>query len=704
MPLARGHPAGLLLCGAGAALLLGVVRAGLWLPAAMLDPLATWRGEVTLHAVVRDEPRPAGAATRFVADVDAARRDGRWEPARGAVQVVVRAGRAIEPGNRVELHGLLAEAQDQPGFPEAALLRRAGVHDVMTFPRLQVLQRAEPGGIGPLGQVRRWLGGNVERWLAEPHASLITGILLGNQAGLRPELRADLAASGTSHVVAVSGFNISVVAGLLQALSLAVVGRRRSWLPALAAVLLFTLLVGAPPSAVRAALMAGLALLASAVGRPSDPLSGLAAAAALMVGVDPSLLQDLGFQLSALATLGLVTLAPRLQRALARLPGWFAAALASSLAAAVFTLPLTLLRFQSLPLAALPANLVVVPVVPFAMALGAPLTLLGWSDLLGSLAAGPAWLGAELLLVPIHLAASLPGLLLRFGALPEPLVAGYYLGLALWLALTSTTARARLPRLAALLTPGRQAIVGLGSGLALLGILIWPASGDGLLHVVFLQASQAGAVFARSPTGVRVLIGGAGSGGSLAADVGGRLLFREQTLDLAVQTSPQADGQLAATLARYPARLLIAPVGQAPRAAETRPARPGQTVDLGGGAWLVVEQADEQGASVRLSLGRVDVLLPAGLEHDMPVLRAGRRLVLRLPRADATSWRATETVRAISPELVVTAASELPPGVRRTPVYAAGRAELELVTDGASIWLVEPRCPEANAPPGCSDE
>ena len=120
--------------------------------------------------------------------------------------------------------------------------------------------------------------------------------------------------TGTTHIIAISGFNIALIAGALLLLFQRVLGRRRATLPAIAGVILYTVLVGAAPSVVRAAIMGSILILGSHLGRRSDTLVSLVVAAVLMTMHEPIVLWDVGFQLSFLATAGLATITPRLQQ------------------------------------------------------------------------------------------------------------------------------------------------------------------------------------------------------------------------------------------------------------------------------------------------------------------------------------------------------------------------------------------------------
>src|SRR5205085_379236 len=150
--------------------------------------------------------------------------------------------------------------------------------------------------------------------------SLAAGVLLGGPGRLDRSVRLALQRSGLAHLVAIDGFKQVVVAASVGALATRMLGARLGALTSVAAVIGYTLLTGAHPSAVRAGLMVGLAGLASLSGRVSDPLTSLLLALLVMAAVEPRILLDLGLQLSLSATLGIVLLWPRLRRPLRRWP------------------------------------------------------------------------------------------------------------------------------------------------------------------------------------------------------------------------------------------------------------------------------------------------------------------------------------------------------------------------------------------------
>ena len=170
-----------------------------------------------------------------------------------------------------------------------------------------------------------------------------------------------MSATGTSHLTAVSGANVAMVAAHCASLATGLVGRAPAQPVAIVGVWLYTLLVGAPPSALRAATMATFALAAQGLGRQSDAIVGLALAVAALLGWDPGLAFDLGFQLSVAATAGLILLSPSVERRLELDAASVRGQLPWRSLRRSRTLPLVVGTFQRLSLVSLPANVLAAP-------------------------------------------------------------------------------------------------------------------------------------------------------------------------------------------------------------------------------------------------------------------------------------------------------------------------------------------------------
>jgi competence protein ComEC len=286
-----------------------------------------------------------------------------------------------------------------------------------------------------LEQLRRDAGARLARALPEPQAGLLRGVILGEGYALDPGLRGKFGDTGTAHIIAVSGSNVTLVVAFVF-----FVVRRRLRLTlavplALAVVALYVLFVGPEPPVLRAGIMGGLYLVAQALGRPAHALTLLGAAAWALTLWAPLSVLEVGFQLSFAALLGILLLAPRLVKWWRPVPRGLREGLAVGVAASLFTYPLLALHFGAIPLIGPFATLLMEPLVAPIMALGWAAVLLGaiWAPL-GQALALLCWPLLTAMIGVVELAgsqwwASLP--LPNFGALE--LIAWYGL-LALLLA------------------------------------------------------------------------------------------------------------------------------------------------------------------------------------------------------------------------------------------------------------------------------
>ena len=320
----------------------------------------------------------------------------------------------VAPGQRVVLDGT---PQPRPSSPYGSYLERTGVAGTILSRSLEV-EAGPSEASAALEQVRRAAASALARVLPEPEAGLAAGILIGLRERVDRELAADFTTAGVSHVVAISGWNIAIVAAAVGALGGSLGRRRRSVLTMLA-IVAYVCFSGASPSVVRAAAMAGVVLLARESGRAGRAAAALGWAVALLLLAEPALIADAGFQLSSLATAGLIAWATPLGERIGRIgggrvPGWLAESLGVSLAAQAATLPVVLATFGRLALVAPAANLAIVPVVPVAMAAGGVafiaglLASLGPPDVLTAVLAFPGWLALTIMVAIARFAADVP--------------------------------------------------------------------------------------------------------------------------------------------------------------------------------------------------------------------------------------------------------------------------------------------------------
>ncbi|MBI2645172.1 ComEC/Rec2 family competence protein [Candidatus Uhrbacteria bacterium] len=213
----------------------------------------------------------------------------------------------------------------------------------------------------------------VRTHLSEPHASLLGALLVGERSGFPAWLTDAFIRSGILHIVAISGYNISIVmAGMYAALRAFSVSRKRSFWCIIIGIFFFVLMTGSSASVVRAAIMGGVALVAQYIGRKQYAGNAILCAAGVMIFWDPSIIFDIGFQLSFAATCGLIYISPILERACENISSAYGTKTIAlqTISATLATAPLLIFSFQRFSVVALAVNMLVLPVIPLVMALG----------------------------------------------------------------------------------------------------------------------------------------------------------------------------------------------------------------------------------------------------------------------------------------------------------------------------------------------
>ncbi|PIR45583.1 MAG: hypothetical protein COV09_00605 [Candidatus Vogelbacteria bacterium CG10_big_fil_rev_8_21_14_0_10_50_13] len=321
-------------------------------------------------------------------------------------------------------------------FDYQKYLNKDGVFFIINRPTVELTTPAELSLRGGLFEIKRAFSARLGQMISEPAVSLLDGLILGEKQGLGTEWNERFRVVGLSHIVVLSGYNLSVVAENLLRLAGWLLPRAGALGAGATGVILFTSLAGAGPAATRAAVMALLALLARATGRVYAATRALAIAGLLMIVWNPAvLLYDLGFQLSFIATLGVIHGPSLLEPYFKRVPVWLGLREIAlvTISAQIAVLPLILYATGNLSLFGLPANLLVLPVIPLTMLFGFLAGLLGLIYLpFGLLFAYLAYFLLYYILLMTKLFALLPGASLALPEFPLVVLILMYAGLA-WL-------------------------------------------------------------------------------------------------------------------------------------------------------------------------------------------------------------------------------------------------------------------------------
>ncbi len=299
-------------------------------------------------------------------------------------------------GDTVRVSGMLKKPENFSGFDYAAYLSKDGVYFTMDFARIALVKEGSGGLKKSLFALRRRFEENLQAALPFPHSAFAGGILLGGNGGMPKDLQDAFAAAGVSHVLALSGYNITVIIMFVSAvLSFFFVSRPIMMFFSVTVIIAFVLMTGASASAVRAAVM-GVALMAGRYfGRQGRVILALVFAACLMIIFNPKILMfDIGFQFSFLAVLGLAYILPYLQEKTQRVSEFLKLkeALLATLSAQLAVLPLALYYFHQFSLVAPLANMLIAPLIPFAMLFGFAVGVAGFvSHALAAMLAYPLW-------------------------------------------------------------------------------------------------------------------------------------------------------------------------------------------------------------------------------------------------------------------------------------------------------------------------
>jgi competence protein ComEC len=558
---------------------------------------------------------------------------------------------------------------DYPGY-----LARQGIMATIYLPDITVLETG--AGILPLTLVyslREKLSRSLAQALPEPQAALTQGILLGIRYNIPSDILDDFTLTGTTHVLAVSGVNISIVAGMLLGIGLWLFGKKHYlyiWL-ALGIVWLYSILTGMQPPVVRAAIMASLFFIAELLGRQRSAVSWLALAAAVMTGLNPGLLGDPSFQMTCLSMLGLLFLYPPLmilgKKVVSSVLGergfvtttavMITDSFAVTLAATAAVWPLIALYYGVVSFIGPLTTLLVLPALPVITMTGALTAIAGLiAPALAQVFAWSNWLAASYMLLIVSSLAVVPLAAISVSP-PGPFgLSAYYIILSLTVFLISIPVKiSRVLQIIKLKfrrstvylagtianIPAKLVIIPLLL-LAILTMILAVTMPDSDLRVSFLDVGQGDAALVQYGN-QQVLIDGGPSPTSLLAALGSRMPFWDREIEMVILTHPHADhlNGLLEVLERYHIGQVIYPEFKGSltlndawlsrleeRHIPHLVARNGMEINLGNGALLDIlgtaapqvdcteTDIDNSSLILRLSLGEVSFLFTGDIREE----------------------------------------------------------------------------------------
>jgi competence protein ComEC len=647
-------------------------------------------------------------------------------PVHGLLLARVSTTTSFTYGDRIRLQGHLETPPENEEFSYRDYLANRGIYSYIVYPSSSLLQQGQGNPIySALYAFRQHALDIVYFFYPDPEASLLAGILLGVQSGIPQKVQEAFRLTGTSHIIVISGFNITIIAALFTFMFSRILGERKGAIVSAIGIIFYTLLVGANAAVLRAAILGMLTLLGHQVGRRQVGLNSLTFVAAFMAIFTPTILWDVSFQLSFAATLGIMLYAEPFthwftifaarfmpQDKADRLAGPVGEYFLLTLAAQLTTLPLMIYYFKRISLTALIANPLILPAQPPLMVLGGLSVLTGMLlRPIGQLLAWSAWPFTAYTIRMVEWLATIPHGSIPLHQIAFPIILLFYTAL-----FTITFARFRLTNLVKKLTPAVP--------LALLGLLtfmIWKAAfyaPDGLLHVTLLDVGTGDAVLIQSPSGRSMLINGGPSTVRLSDALGRRLPPFNRSLDWFVVADIDNEdlSGIPGNLERFtPANVLWSGNTYGNRSASDlwteiinlsiplALMQPGQSLDLGTGVNLSVLSVDARGSVLLLTWEDFRIILSLGMDftalEDLQSNSAMRNIsALLLAESGYAPVNPPELISWLNPQVALLSVAPAdktglpsPETLEALTGYNLLRTDqngwIELTTDGKQIWI-----------------
>lgn len=354
--------------------------------------------------------------------------------------------------------------------------------------------------------VRQRLSQFYENNLPRDLSSLLMGIILGLKGDISAQTLQMFSDAGIIHVLAVSGLNVALIYGFIdKVLALIGAGRILTLIAGIISVIFYTIMAGASPSIVRAAIMVSVLMLGKAIGRDTDSLNSLCLAALILLLINPMNLFNLSFQLSFSAALGIILFYNRFNFWLESLPKFISSSLAVILAAQVLVWPFVGYYFHKISIIGFVSNLILVPLVSIVLILGLVGGMAGlvlpWTGSIIIKLAGILLLIVEKL---VYVSSALPGATLVIPAIPGIFFVIYFALLAFLFYIFPSY------------KDGRYGYIIAGLLIVALFLTLMPKNAD--LEVTFIDVGQGDAILIKTRKGKTVLIDGGGTPGYYSDD------------------------------------------------------------------------------------------------------------------------------------------------------------------------------------------
>jgi len=335
--------------------------------------------KIILEGVVFDEPEEKDNYNRLVL---------KDEKTGGKILVYLQAYPKHKYGDKLKINGILKKPENFNDFEWTSYLAKDDIYYEMFYPQAELVSVGNGFWVKEkLFTLKNKFLFAIDKAVPEPHSAFLGGITIGAKEGLPKDLQDNFRTTGVAHIVALSGYNITIVAETIM-LFLSFLPQYLAISGGVIGVILFAIMTGASATVLRASIMALLALTAKATGRIYTVSWALFLAGFFMVLQNPKILRfDTSFQLSFLATLGLIYLSPIVKNNI----GFVTEKLglreifSATISAQIAVLPLLIYKTGIVSVVGLPVNFLILPFIPLTMFLGFAVGILGAASYLISI-------------------------------------------------------------------------------------------------------------------------------------------------------------------------------------------------------------------------------------------------------------------------------------------------------------------------------
>lgn len=328
--------------------------------------------KIVVFGYIKSEPEIDGIIQRFKF----------YNEDLGNILITTKSFPGYEFGDNLQVEGVLEKPKNFSDFDYVSYLRKEGVKYTIGFPeigygekeiRMGLIEKINLLIYKNIFQIKNRFEAVINTSITEPNASFVNGILLGTRQNISDDLLDDFSETGTTHILAISGYNIMIISEIVLLGLIWFFKRRTAFWISVFIIFMFIILTGSSASVVRAAIMGLLLSFVRGYGRLYDPRNSIILAGSIMIWFNPFILIfDAGFQLSFLAVIGLIYLYPWIDSKLYKLPklGNFKEIVLMTVSAQIAVAPLLVYYFRNFSPVSLPTNILILPFVPVAMLMG----------------------------------------------------------------------------------------------------------------------------------------------------------------------------------------------------------------------------------------------------------------------------------------------------------------------------------------------